>query len=125
MNNVLRECRKGILRIIFKLQNLTLFPWNFRSSNGSKDGPELLLSNVGPERLLKILEQLCNFTGSLGLKTLVKRSLVDQSGGIVVKFGCFTLVAQGSWVWIPGADLHQAIGWQHPTYKIEEDRHRC
>ena len=41
-----------------------------------------------------------------------------------VKFAHFTLVAQGSWVWISGADLHtahQAVLWQHPAYKIEED----
>ena len=43
--------------------------------------------------------------------------------GIVVKF-----VAWGSQVWILGADLHtawEAMLWQHPTYKVEEDGHSC
>ena len=38
------------------------------------------------------------------------------------------LAAQGSQVWIPGADLHttgQAMLWQGPAYRIEEDWHRC
>ena len=38
-----------------------------------------------------------------------------RSSGIVVKFACSTLVAQGSQVWIPGVDLHtayQAMLWQ-------------
>ena len=49
-------------------------------------------------------------------------------GGIVVKFTCSALAAQGSRIQILGADLHsayQAMLWQHPTYKIEEDWHRC
>ena len=48
--------------------------------------------------------------------------------GVVVKLMHSALTAQGSLVWIPGADLltaHQAMLWQHPTYKIEEDWHRC
>ena len=50
-----------------------------------------------------------------------------QPSGIVVKFACSALVAWGSWVWIPGADLHiahQAMLWQCPTYKVEEDWHQ-
>ena len=46
--------------------------------------------------------------------------------GTVVKFVHSALVAQGSQVWIPGADPHtarQAMLWWHPTYKIE-DWHR-
>ena len=49
-------------------------------------------------------------------------------GGVVVKLVCSTSEAQGSWVWIPGIDLHtthQAMLTWHPTYKIEEDWHRC
>ena len=45
--------------------------------------------------------------------------------GIVVKFTHSALKAWGSWVQIPGADLHtahQATLWRHPTYKIDEDR---
>ena len=51
-----------------------------------------------------------------------------QSGGVVVRFECLASVAQGSQVWIPGADLHtahQAMLWWCPTYEIEEDWHRC
>ena len=47
-------------------------------------------------------------------------------GGTVVKFACPASVAWGSRVQIQGADLHtahQAMLWQHPTYKIEEDWH--
>ena len=51
-------------------------------------------------------------------------------GGIVVKFTCFAsaLVARASWVQILRADLHtthQAMLWWCPTYKVEEDLHRC
>ena len=45
-------------------------------------------------------------------------------GGMVVKFAHSTAVAQCLWIQIPGTDLytaHQAMLWQHPTYKIEED----
>ena len=48
--------------------------------------------------------------------------------GIVVKFVCSTLGAWGSWVQIMDTGLHtahQAMLWQWPTYKIEEDWHRC
>ena len=49
-------------------------------------------------------------------------------GGIQVKFMHSASVAQGSWVWILGTDLcmsHLAMLWQHATYEIEEDWHRC
>ena len=42
----------------------------------------------------------------------------------MVKFACSALAAQGLWVLILGSDLHiahQAMLWQHPTYKVEED----
>lgn len=45
-------------------------------------------------------------------------------GGVVVKFAPSTWAAWGSWVWVPGTDLHtahQAMLWQRPTYKIEAD----
>ena len=48
--------------------------------------------------------------------------------GIVVKFICSASAAQGLRVWILGVDLctaYQAVLWQHSTYKIEEDWHRC
>ena len=47
---------------------------------------------------------------------------------LVAKFVHSALAAQGSLVQILGADLHtahQAMLWWHPTYKIEEDWHRC
>ena len=50
-----------------------------------------------------------------------------QPGGIVVKFMHSTLGAQGSRVEILGVDphtVHQAMLWQHPTNKIEENWHR-
>ena len=49
-------------------------------------------------------------------------------GGMVVKILPSALVAPGSWVRIPGTDLHtthQVMLWWLPTYKIEEDWHRC
>ena len=48
--------------------------------------------------------------------------------GVVVKFVQSALAARGSQAKIPGMDLHtahQAMLWQHPTYKIEDDWHRC
>ena len=36
--------------------------------------------------------------------------------------------ASAVWVWFPGMDLRHlssAMLWQHPTYKLEEDWHRC
>ena len=42
----------------------------------------------------------------------------------MVKFVCSALAAWGVRVQIPGVDLHiahQAMLWQHPTDKIEED----
>ena len=56
----------------------------------------------------------------------------DQLGGVVVKFACSASSARGLPVWIPGVDprcgpstAHQAMLWQHPTYKIEENWHGC
>ena len=57
-----------------------------------------------------------------------KNHLQGLAGGVVVKLVCSALVAWGSQVRIPGADLHtahQAMLWWCPTYKIEEDGHRC
>ena len=53
---------------------------------------------------------------------------MGQPGGVVVKFVHSALAAQGSQAQTPGMDLHsaqEAMLWQHPTYKIEEDWHRC
>ena len=49
-------------------------------------------------------------------------------GGIVVKFTCSACLAWSLQVQIPDVDLHtahQAMLWWHPTYKVEEDGHRC
>ena len=52
------------------------------------------------------------------------RKTGGQPGGIVVKFTCSSFAAQGLRVRIPCMDLHtthQAMLWQHLTYKIKED----
>ena len=51
-----------------------------------------------------------------------------RPGDGVVKFRRSALVAWGLLVQILGTDLHtahQAMPWQRPMYKIEEDWHRC
>ena len=51
-------------------------------------------------------------------KSLKGSQLWDS--GIVVRFACCALAAWGSWVQIPGMDLHtthQTILWWHPTHK--------
>ena len=49
-------------------------------------------------------------------------------GGAAVKCIPSTLVARGSPVWIPGADM-ALLGKPHcgrcPAYKVEEDEHVC
>ena len=45
-----------------------------------------------------------------------------------LKFHVLLFSSPGSWVQIPGTDLllhSPAMLWWHPTYKIEEDWHRC
>ena len=64
-----------------------------------------------------------------GFYVLIKINfLKGQPGGVVVKFARSALVAWRSQVWTPGMDLYtarQAMLYQHPTYKAEEDWHRC
>ena len=53
---------------------------------------------------------------------------MGRPAGVVVQFSCSASAARGSQVWIPGIDLHtthQAMLWQCPSYKTEEDWHRC
>ena len=61
--------------------------------------------------------------------TAVKESIHrGQPRGTEVKFTRSISVARGSPVRIPGADLHTVIKpccGRRPTYKVEEDEHRC
>ena len=63
--------------------------------------------------------------------TALKRKKRGKPGGTVVKFAHSASVAQASPIQILGVDLFttcqacQAVLWQHPTYEIEEDGHRC
>ena len=55
-------------------------------------------------------------------------TLRGWSSGVVVKFMHSALAVQGSGVRALGMDIHTAHKaklWQHPTYKMEEDWHRC
>ena len=59
---------------------------------------------------------------------LKKKKSRGWPSGVVVKFVHSASVARGLWVQILGVDIntsHQVMLWQHPTYKIEEDQHRC
>ena len=55
-------------------------------------------------------------------------SFRGQHSGAAVKCSRSTLVARGSPVWIPGAEM-ALLGKPHcgrrPTYKVEEDGHGC
>ena len=60
--------------------------------------------------------------------TILKRRNQGRPGGVVVAFTHSALVAQSSRVQILGVDLHTghwAMMGRHPTYKMEEDWHRC
>ena len=51
-----------------------------------------------------------------------------RPSGTAVKFARSALVARGSWVRIPGADmapLGTPCCGRRPTYKVEEDGHGC
>ena len=57
-----------------------------------------------------------------------KNNLRGQPGGLVVEVTPSASTAWGSQVQMLGMDLHtthQAMLWQHPICKIEEDWHRC
>ena len=80
---------------------------------------------VVPDRKMKTLSQT---SGNKGNGPVFRKRTGGWPGGIMVKFAHSTSAAQDSGVWISGVDLHtahQAMLWQHPTYKIEEDGHRC
>ena len=68
-----------------------------------------------------------NTPSELGFCFIKNQQLLWPSG-VVVKCTRSALAAQGLRVQIPGVDshtTHQAMLWQRPTYKIEEDWHRC
>ena len=53
----------------------------------------------------------------------LKNKYGAQSGGVVVKFVYPASAAWGSWVRIPGMNLHisdQAMMWKYTIYRIEE-----
>ena len=57
-----------------------------------------------------------------------KKFFWGQPRGIDIKFMHSSSAARGSWIQIPGMDLHtthQAMLRQCPTYKTEEDWHGC
>ena len=71
---------------------------------------------------------MINIIGHIKMIKIKKTDFRGQLTGVVGKLTCSTLVAQGSQVWILAMDLHtahQAMLWQHPTYKMEEYWHRC
>ena len=95
----------------------------------------LKITCVSIRRMVKtyfFLHWGCNEINQVSISHLkfslkIKR-IKGQAGGIVVKFVHSALVAKSSWVLIPGSDLyttHQAMLWRCPTYKMEEDWHRC
>ena len=58
----------------------------------------------------------------------LKNVYTGWPGGPVVKCECSALVAQGSPVRIPGADMApfgKPCCGRRPTYKVEEDGHGC
>ena len=65
---------------------------------------------------------------ALGGKQHLQNFNRGHLSGIVVKFVVSILMTQSSRVQTLGADLHtthQALLWQYPTCKIEEEWHTC
>ena len=71
---------------------------------------------------------LAKMNKSFNSELLKKQLTWGWPHGVVVKFTCSASVALVSQVLIPVVDLHttcQAMLWQRPTYKTEEDWHSC
>ena len=87
-------------------------------------------------RLHNNFRSRCYCSGLIDEKTEAKKNEVISLRNTVegadpmpewLKFCMLHFSSPGSWVQIPRADLRHssAILWSHPTYKIEEDQHRC
>ena len=89
-------------------------------SLGKKD---FLTKAQNPDVIKEKIDQFDYIKVALKNDALVKGLPLWHSG----KFGVLCFGGQGLRVQIPGTDLHHstAMLWQQPTYKVEEDRHRC
>ena len=66
--------------------------------------------------------KFCDFIRKITLK--IFKYYWGRPGGAALKFARSASVAQGSPVWIPGADMAlfgKPCCGRHPTYKVEED----
>ena len=82
---------------------------------------------ISPTRTFMICT-LFIYEAYISIKSLQKELFRGWPGGVVVGFVYSTSAGWSSWLWIPGVDphtTHQAMLWQCPTYKIEEDWHKC
>ena len=86
---------------------------------------------LGKKILQNIFQNICvplRINMSASLHSCSKQYLSGQPSDVAVKFTCSASVIWGLWVQIPGADhaplINPSCG-RHPTYKMEEDRHRC
>ena len=71
---------------------------------------------------------MINIVNNLGIGYFlnpIKGIYEGQPYGMMVKFCALCFGGPGSWVRIPGADLHHlsAMLWQQPTYKIDGHWH--
>ena len=73
---------------------------------------------------------VCLYMGVCIYVKLLCKNIRDQGAHPVTKWLHFCVLhfsGSGLQVWIPGMDLLQssAMLWSHPTFKVEEDWHRC
>ena len=79
-----------------------------------------LLSHLLKSLRMAVLEQVTKRETRENPTYIKKIRYRGWPSGVVVKFEHSALASWGSRVRIPGADLctaHQAMLWQHPTYK--------